>query len=259
MDTRIISPREQITRTTTVEKLRLQAPRSIRFGPCRYVTSMLTTNRVNESKATGRSLRNSIERCHLCIIPPFHHGALVLTFSLNTEKDIKIIPFFLFFWIFCPILLSRGENDFLQSCDQILKFFRIVVSWNSTLSRFYVSETQFFFANFLRTGPTNTCFRVLTTVALYICEFLRRRKWFPAVRRHVSRFDEHTRMPGPSAQPDHGDLIRFPFSVNICHGTWTFYERIKGGSICFPFSRLEITIRFDGDNDSRIGRTRFYR
>lgn len=37
----------------------------------------------------------------------------------------------------------------------------IVVPWNSTLSRFYVSDSFPFFANFLPTGPTNRCFRVL--------------------------------------------------------------------------------------------------
>lgn len=48
-----------------------------------------------------------------------------------------------------------------------------------------------------------TCFRVLMTVRLYIREFLHRRKWFPAARRHVSRFDEHTRILAPwrNAQP----------------------------------------------------------
>lgn len=48
-----------------------------------------------------------------------------------------------------------------------------------------------------------TYFRVLMTVRLYIREFLHRRKWFPAARRHVSRFDEHTRILAPwrNAQP----------------------------------------------------------
>lgn len=78
----------------------------------------------------------------------------------------------------------------------------IVVPWNSTLSRFYVSDSFPFFANFLPTGPTNVFSRI-NDGALYIREFLHRRKWFPAARRHVSRFDEHTRILAPwrNAQP----------------------------------------------------------
>lgn len=59
-----------------------------------------------------------------------------------------------------------------------------------------------FFANFLPTGPTNVFSRI-NDGALYIREFLHRRKWFPAARRHVSRFDEHTRILAPwrNAQP----------------------------------------------------------
>lgn len=65
-----------------------------------------------------------------------------------------------------PILFARGflakQSD--QTSISFLQFFWIVVPWNSTLSRFYVSASFPFFANFLPTGPTNRCFRVLMTV-----------------------------------------------------------------------------------------------
>lgn len=82
----------------------------------------------------------------------------------------------------------------------------------------------------------------------------------------MSRFDEHTRTPGPwrNAASDHGsartflgDLIRFPVQRRHLSRDVEFYERIKGGSM-LSFSRLEIAtsklrpIQFDpvGDNDS---------
>lgn len=107
-------------------------------------------------------------------------------------------------WISRPILFARGflakQSD--QTSISFLQFsgssFRgIRLSLDST------SLILFLFLQIFFQPVQPTCFRVLMTVRLYIREFLHRRKWFPAARRHVSRFDEHTRILAPwrNAQP----------------------------------------------------------
>lgn len=60
-----------------------------------------------------------------------------------------------------------------------------------------------FFCKFSSNRSNQPVFSRINDGALYIREFLHRRKWFPAARRHVSRFDEHTRILAPwrNAQP----------------------------------------------------------
>lgn len=116
------------------------------------------------------------------------------------------ISFFFRVWISRPIFFAR---EFLakQSDQTSISFLRfsgssfrgIRLSLDSTSLILFPFP---FFANFLPTGPTNVFSRI-NDGALYIREFLHRRKWFPAARRQVSRFDEHTRILAPwrNAQP----------------------------------------------------------
>lgn len=110
----------------------------------------------------------------------------------------------------------------------------IVVPWNSTLSRFYVSDSFSFsfFCKFSSNRSNQPVFSRINDGALYIREFLHRRKWFPAARRHVSRFDEHTRILAPwrNAQPiTSAEILSDSRSVSTFvtgHGRFTSESRV---------------------------------
>lgn len=107
-------------------------------------------------------------------------------------------------WISRPILFARGflakQSD--QTSISFLRFSGSVEFDSLSILRLWFFFLFLFLQIFFQPVQP-TCFRVLMTVRLYIREFLHRRKWFPAARRHVSRFDEHTRILAPwrNAQP----------------------------------------------------------